>query len=382
MNTELIMQIIFWFLLSLIFWTYFGYMFALKVISVFRRKKVKKSEYYPEVSLIITAFNEENNIRRKIENSLALNYPEDKLEIIVVSDGSTDNTEDIVRSFEDKGIKLLASSEREGKHFGQGKGVEIAKSELLVFSDVSTFLKSDAVENIIENFADPKIGCISGQDEIKSERFSSQGEGFYVRYEMELRALESASNSLVGVSGSFFAIRKILCENWIGNLSSDFYLPIMTYMNGYRTVLEETAIGYYEILDEERNEFARKVRTIVHGMGVLFRFKEILNPFKYGFFSIQMISHKLSRWLVPLYLIFLFLINLLLIDTTSVFLITLTIQAVFYLLALAGYLIPGLKRHFIFKIPLFFVMVNYSIIVAWYNFLLGKSFIIWEPTKR
>lgn len=382
MNTELIIQIVFWFSLFLILWTYFGYMLALKAISMFFEKRVKKSEYFPEISLIITAFNEENNIRRKIENSLALNYPQDKLEIIVVSDGSTDNTEDIVRSFEDKGIKLLASPVREGKHFGQGKGVEIAKSELLVFSDASTFLKSDAIGNIIENFADPEIGCVSGLDEIKSDIFSSQGEGFYVKYEMKLRALESISNSLVGVSGSFFAVRKILCKNWIGNLSSDFYLPIITYMNGYRTVLEDTAIGYYEILDEQRNEFARKVRTIVHGMGVLFRFKEILNPFKYGIFSMQMISHKLSRWLVPLYLIFLFWTNLLLVDTAGIFLIALIIQTVFYLLALAGYLISGLKKLFIFKIPLFFVMVNYSIIVAWHNFLLGKNFIIWEPTKR
>ncbi len=382
MSVDLLIQIIFWVSFFLIFWTYFGYMFTLKVISILHGKKARKGAYFPDVSLIIAAFNEENNIRQKIENSFSLTYPKEKLEIIVVSDGSTDTTEDIVRSFKDRGVKLLTLPERQGKHFAQGKGIKIAKNELLVFSDASTFLRSNAIENIIENFADPEIGCVSGLDEIKSDGFNSQGEGFYVKYEMKLRALESISNSLVGVSGSFFAVRKNLCKNWIGNLSSDFYLPIITYMNGYRTVLENTAIGYYEILGEQRNEFARKVRTIVHGMGVLLRFKEILNPFKYGFFSMQMISHKLSRWLVPLYLIFLFWTNLLLIDTAGIFLITLIIQTIFYLFALAGYLISGLKRHFIFKIPLFFVMVNYSSIVAWHNFLLGNKFIIWEPTKR
>ena len=382
MNVDLIIQIIFWVSFFLIFWTCFGYMIMLKVISVLRGKKVKKGGYFPEVSLIITVFNEENNIREKIENSFSLTYPKEKLEIIVVSDGSTDRTEDIVKSFKDKRIKLLTLPQRQGKHFGQGKGIKIAKSELLVFSDVSTFLRSDAIENIVENFADPEIGCVSGLDEVKSGGFSSQGEGFYVKYEMKLRALESISNSLVGVSGSFFAVRKHLCKNWIGNLSSDFYLPIIIYINGYRTVLEDTAIVYYEILDEQRNEFTRKVRTIVHGMEVLFRFKEILNPFKYGLYSMQMMSHKLSRWLVPLYLIFLFWTNLLLIDTAAIFLVALIFQTVFYLLALAGFLISGLERHFIFKIPLFFVMVNYSIIVAWHNFLLGNKFIIWEPTKR
>jgi len=382
MSVDLAIQVIFWVSFPLIFWTYFGYMITLKVISVLCGKRVKKSEYFPEVSLIVTAFNEENNIRQKIENSFSLTYPEEKLEIIVVSDGSTDKTEDIVRSFKDRGVKLLALPERQGKHYGQGKGIKIAKSELLIFTDASTFLKSDAIENIIENFADPEIGCVSGLDEIKSTDGSSRGEGFYVKYEMKLRALESVSNSLVGVSGSFFAVRKKLCKNWIGSLSSDFYLPIIAHMNGYRTVLENTAIGYYEIQDEQRDEFARKVRTIVHGMEVLFRFKEILNPFKYGFFSLQMTSHKLSRWLVPLYLIFLFWTNLLLIDTAGIFLITLIIQTVFYLLALAGYLISGLRKHFIFKIPLFFVMVNCSIIAAWHNFLLGKKFIKWEPTKR
>jgi cellulose synthase/poly-beta-1,6-N-acetylglucosamine synthase-like glycosyltransferase len=357
-------------------------MFTLKAISVFHGKKVKKEAYFPDVSLIITAFNEENNIRQKIENCFSLAYPEDRLEIIVVSDGSTDGTEGIVSSYKDRGVILLALPERQGKHYGQGEGIKIAKSELLVLSDATTFLKSDAIEKIIENFADPEIGCVSGLDEIKSGRSNSEGEGFYVKYEMKLRSLESSANSLIGVSGSFFAVRKHLCENWIGSMSSDFYLPIIAYKNGYRTVLENTATGYYEILHDPRNEFARKVRTVVHGMEVLFHFKEILNPLKYGFFAVQMISHKLSRWLVPLYLIFFFLMNLSLVNKGDFYLLAMVGQLVFYSLALAGHLVPELKESIIFKIPLFFVMVNYSIIVSWYNFFLGKKFITWEPTKR
>lgn len=382
MSIELVIQIIFWITLFLIFWTYFGYLIALKVISFFHSKEVKKQAYSPEVSLIITVYNEERRIGQKIENSFALDYPKDKLEIVVVSDGSTDKTIDIVRSYQDKGVKLLSLPARHGKHFGQGKGIEMAKSDIIVLSDAATFLKHDAVEKIVRNFVDPKIGCVSGFDEIQSAVSNTHGEGAYVKYEMKLRALESEVNSLVGVSGSFFAVRKYLCQNWIDNTSSDFYMPIIAYMNGYRTVLEKEAIGYYEVLNEPQKEFIRKVRTVVHGMEVLYRFKGILNPFKYGLYSWQMISHKLSRWLVPLYLIFLFWTNLLLVNQNTFFLITFILHIVFYVLAIFAFLIKGLKDIFIFRIPLFFVMVNLSILVAWHNYFIGRDFILWEPTKR
>lgn len=373
---------IFWVSLSFIFWTYFGYLITLKAVSLFYSKKVKKQEYFPEVSLVITAYNEEERISHKIENSLALNYPNDKLEIIVVSDGSNDKTVDIVKSYRNKGVKLLALPIRNGKHCSQGKGIEMAKNEIIVLTDATTFLKDDAVEKIVQNFADQKIGCVSGLDEIQNADSNIQGEGAYVKYEMKLRALESDVNSLIGVSGSFFAVRKHLCQNWIDNLSSDFYMPIIAHINGYRTVLEKEAIGYYETLNKQQKEFTRKVRTIVHGMEVLLKFKGILNPFKYGFYAFQMLSHKLSRWLVPLFLIFLFWTNLFLVSQNTFFLIALVLQIAFYMLAIFAYLIKGLKKILFFRIPLFFVMVNYSIVVAWHNIFIGKDFVLWEPTKR
>jgi len=382
MNGEQIIQIIFWVSFFLIFWTYFGYLMTLKIVSLFYSRKAKKQEYFPDVSLIITVYNEEKNIRQKIENSLSLNFPKDKLEIIIVSDGSTDKTIDIVKSYQDKGVKLVTIPARHGKHYGQGKGIMMAKNDIVILSDATTFLKDDAVKKIVRNFADPKIGCVSGLDEIQNVDPNIQGEGAYVKYEMKLRSLESTVNSLVGVSGSFFAVRKHLCQNWIDDLSSDFYMPIFAHMNGYRTVLEKEAIGYYEILNEQQKEFSRKVRTVVHGMEVLSQFKGILNPFKYGLYACQMLSHKLSRWLVPLYLIFLFWTNLLLINQNTFFVITLALQIIFYMFAIFAYLIKSLKKILFFRIPLFFIMVNYSIVVAWHNYFIGKDFVSWEPTKR
>ncbi len=195
MNIEQIIQVMFWGSLSLIFWTYFGYLIALKSLSLFYSKKeVKKQEYFPEASLIITSYNEEERIGQKIKNSLALNYPEDKLEIIIVSDGSTDRTVDIVKSYHDKGVKLLAIPIRHGKHYSQGKGIKMAKNDIVILSDVTTFLKDDAVEKIVRNFAGQKIGCVSGLDEIQNVDSNIQGEGTYVKYEMRLRALESVVN--------------------------------------------------------------------------------------------------------------------------------------------------------------------------------------------
>jgi cellulose synthase/poly-beta-1,6-N-acetylglucosamine synthase-like glycosyltransferase len=382
MNAELILRIIFWISLGLIFWTYFGYWLGLKVLASIHIKEVKKMAYFPEASLIVAVYNEEKNIIAKVENCLALDYPGNKLEIIVVSDGSTDDTENIVRSFSDRGVKLLALPERQGKHFSQHKGIEIAGSDIMVFSDATTFLEKDAVKNIVGNFADPEIGCVSGLDKIAGADSSSHGEGAYVKYEMKLRALESAVNSLVGVSGSFYAVRKKLCRDWISNMSSDFYLPILAYMDGYRTVLEEKAIGYYRILDEVEKEFARKVRTVVHGMEVLFKFKKVLNPFKYGLYACQMFSHKLSRWLVPLYLMVAFLVSLLLAGGSGFFLTVLLMQIAFYMLALIGYLAANVKSNPIFRIPLFFVMANFSIIIAWYGFIKGRDYVLWEPTRR
>lgn len=377
-----VLNIIFWLILFLIFWTYFGYFLMLKVVSILYTKKVNKSEDYPDVSLIITAYNEEARIGQKIENSLALDYPTDKLEIIVVSDGSTDRTREIVRSYSNKGVQLLSIPERHGKHYGQGKGIAIARNDLLVLSDATTFLSRDAVRKIIRSFADPSVGCVSGEDRLKSGESDSSGEGMYVRYEMKLRRLESLVGSLVGVSGCFFAVRRELCRDWIGNMSSDFYLPNIAIINGYRTVVEPEALGYYEVVGKPEKEFERKVRTVVHGMEVLAKFKTVLNPLKYGAYSLQMMSHKVSRWLIPVYLILLMVLNLLLVNHGIIFQILLLAQIIFYLFGGLAFLAKGLQEKFIFKVPFFFMMVNASILVAWYGFLSKKDYVTWESTER
>ncbi len=375
-------EILFWVFVGLFFWTYFGYPIALSIVSAVIGKDVKKKSEEPYVTLIVTAYNEERGIRRKLENSRNIDYPDGKFEVLIVSDGSTDKTESIVSEFEDEVIELIRLPERQGKHYGQRMGIERAKGDILVFTDATTYLEEDAVRRIVEYFADPEIGCVSGNDRVRTDDPDLPGEGFYVQYEMKLRELESRVGSLVGVSGCFFAVRKSVCADWIDNMSSDFYIPIMTKMQGLRTVLAKEAIGYYELLHDPQHEFLRKVRTVVHGLEVFFKFKRVLNIFKYRTFTIQMLSHKLSRWLVPLYMLCIFVLNLLLLETSVFYALTFILQCFIYGAAFISLVFRDLQKWRLFRIPLFFVMVNLSIIVAWYDYLSGRDFVLWEPTRR
>lgn len=375
-------EAIFWLSVIGIFWAYFGYWLMLKGLSLFYTRPVARGEAKPPLSIVITAYNEERRIAEKLDNTLALDYPKEMLEIIVVSDGSTDRTEDIVRSYAERGVKLLAIEGRHGKHYGQGRGIRMATSEIVILTDATTFLESDGAAMIVRNFADPTIGCVSSEDRMKSSGGGETGEGMYVTYEMKLRALESAVGSLVGVSGSFWAVRKHLCGDWIDNMSADFYMPSITRINGLRTVVEPQARGYYEVLRDPQKEFARKVRTIVHGFEVLFRFARVLNPFRYGFYAVQMFSHKLCRWLAPLFLIAALVSNIFLWGNGLFYQVAIVAQAGLYALSVLAYLVRRLQGVIIFKVPFFFVMFNLSILVAWYKYLTGQEYVTWEATKR
>jgi cellulose synthase/poly-beta-1,6-N-acetylglucosamine synthase-like glycosyltransferase len=377
-----IMAILLWLSFGLTIWTYFGYLVYLKIIALVRTRPVMKGDDRPPVSVVITAYNEERRIKDKIENTLAATYPKDRLEVIVVSDGSTDRTEEIVGSFVGRGVKLLAIPDRHGKHYGQGRGIQAAANDIVILTDATTFIDSSGIETIVRNFADPSIGCVSSEDRPRADAAISSGESAYVRYEMILRSLESDVCSLVGVSGSFFATRKSLCRDWIDNMSADFYMPIISRLNGYRTVLEREAFGYYEVVANPKKEFERKIRTIVHGLEVLFRFKRVLNLFRYGCFSFAIINHKLSRWLVPFYMLAALFANAVLIGDGRPYLALGAAQGVFYLLAILAWRLPRLRNLVIFKIPFFFVMVNVSILMSWYYYLIGREFVLWEPTRR
>jgi cellulose synthase/poly-beta-1,6-N-acetylglucosamine synthase-like glycosyltransferase len=363
-------------------WTYFGYFVLLLLMSLFISKKVIRTNYYPPVSIIITAYNEEKRIGQKIVNTLELEYPKEKMEIIIVSDCCNDKTEQIIEKYVNDGVILVKLISRGGKGIAQLAGINAASHGILVFTDATTSLNQNSLKNIMLNFADASVGCVSGRDVITKEDKVSQCEGIYVKYEMQLRKYESVVNSLVGVSGSFFAIKREICDDWRNEFSSDYYLPIVAYMHGYRTIFDPQAINRYSILKTVKQEYTRKVRTIVLGLVVLLGNFSILNPFKYGFYAFQMFSHKLLRWLVPFFMLSLFLTNIMLTSKSVFWIGVLIAQVLLYFMALLSYLITPLQINSLCSICLFFVISNISIVEAWYKFLFGQKFIVWEPTKR
>jgi glycosyltransferase involved in cell wall biosynthesis len=364
-------QVVFWTSIGFVVYAYLGYPLLLMVLSVFVRRPVRRGAITPTVSFVITAYNEEKRIRDKIENTLKQDYPKARLEIIVASDCSSDGTDEIVRSYQSEGIRLVRASERRGKEYVQKLAVATANGEILVFSDVATILQPAGVSNIVKNFDDPTIGCVSSTDRFIDAGGAISGEGVYIRYEMFLRKLETKVNSLVSLSGSFFAARREVCRNWAVDLQSDFNTLLNAVRMGLRGVLDPDSVGYYRNIADERKEFERKVRTVVRGISVFMTSLSMLNPIRYSLFSWQLFSHKLCRWLVPFALILAFISNAVLLPVSKVYLYAFVIQIGFYATAVGGV-----------KIPSFFVLVNLSILNAWYLYVRGERMVRWNPSER
>lgn len=290
---------IFWGSLVFIFYAYVGYLLILAGLSLFRSRPVLMGNVQPMVSFVITAYNEELRIKDKIDNSLRQQYPRERLEIVVASDCSSDKTDEIVRSYASLGVRLIRAAERKGKEAAQKLAVSQTNGEVLVFSDVATTLPSDGIANIVRAFHDPTVGCVSSVDRFVDAQGNLSGEGAYVKYEMLLRQLETKVNTLVGLSGSFFAARRTVCSPWADDLQSDFNTLLNSMRVGLRGISDPHSVGYYKNLSDEKKEYQRKVRTVLRGIAVLMRSLPMLNPFQYGMFAWQLFSHKLCRWLVP-----------------------------------------------------------------------------------
>ena len=376
------MEIMFYISFFMIFYAYFGYPISLYFLNFIKTRPVKKKFFSPSVSIIIAAYNEENNIYDKITNCLDIVYDADKLQIIVVSDGSTDNTNAIVQSFADRGVQLLVSPERRGKECAQKRALLESRGEIVVFSDVATRIDPRGIQEIVANFADPSVGCVSSYDRLLSQDGSPCGEGAYVKYEMWIRRRESNINTLVGLSGSFFAARKEYCPDLSSDIDSDFVTVLNTVRHGKRAILDPDAVGLYKDLSDSKKEFQRKVRTVLRGMTCFFKNLEMLNAFKFGFFSYQLFCHKLLRWLVPFFLISFFVSNMFLITESSFYLFVIISQVIFYVLCFLCH-IKIISLRFVWsKIPYYFVMSNIAITHAWFDFLRGVRLHTWQPTTR
>jgi cellulose synthase/poly-beta-1,6-N-acetylglucosamine synthase-like glycosyltransferase len=375
-------EFLFWVLLLLSCYSYFLYPFLLNVLVRLRpvSREPTSSAINPKLSLIITAYNENARIREKLENSLAINYSD--LEIIVASDCSSDDTDAIVAQYAAQGVRLVRASERLGKENAQWTAIQSATGDILVFSDVATQIPADALQKMAAYFADSSVGAVSSEDRFISEGGAIAGEGAYVKYEMWLRNMESNLAGLVGLSGSFFAARKQVCQSWDIHSPSDFNTALNCARTGYRAVTASEVLGFYKDLKDPSKEYQRKVRTVLRGITAIARHPDVLNIGRYGLFGWQVWSHKIMRWAVPWLLVMLFLVNVRLFGTGWFYSLVFCGQLVFYGIAIAAHLNESVRANTMARLIYFFVQVNIGIADAACRFFGGKRMTTWQPSAR
>ena len=368
---------LFWLSASVLFYIYFGYPLLLWAWARFFPRPVASSRILPSVSILMSVFNEEKLVAKKMETLLSLEYPKEKLEILVGSDGSTDETAAILKRYEGKGTRVLPLKGRGGKPRTLNFLARQAKGEILVFTDARQRIDPQAVRCLAENFGDPTVGCVSGELFFENVNGSvGEGVGFYWRYEKFIRSRESAIDSVVGATGALYAIRRSLYRPMPeGTILDDVYLPMQAVAQGYRTLLENDARVYDEPSSTPRQEYERKVRTLAGNYQTFRQFSRLLNPFQ-SRIAVQFISHKLLRVLAPFFLVALFLSDLFLLGSPA-YRLFFILQTVFYGAALLGAVAPRrLKR--IFSAPYVFCLLNVSALVGLYRYLSGRQQVTWE----
>lgn len=379
--------IIFWITLGLIIYAYGGYALSIFALSLFVRNPIKiKEGYEPFVTFLITAYNEEKDIAKKLENTLSLDYSQDKLEILVASDGSTDRTDQIVRDYskKDSSIKLLRVEGRVGKTETQNQAVKAAKGEIIIFSDATTDYKKDAIRKIVRNYADPAVGAVSGRYNYVTENGSAMGIAaiFFWDYENFIKSCQTRIKTITGCCGCIYSVRKALYEPLRRDIISDLVEPLKILEKGYRIVFEKEAIAYETTTEHTSEEFKMRTRVITRGMNGMLYMHNLLNPFKYGFVAFQLLSHKVLRWLIPVLMILLFLSNAFLLGHWFYNLVFI-LQVAFYLFALVGWFVDWYgKKTKIFSMPLYFCVVNIASLISLFNIIKGEKKAVWETVRN
>jgi cellulose synthase/poly-beta-1,6-N-acetylglucosamine synthase-like glycosyltransferase len=378
--------VVFWCAVCTLGYVFVGYPLILVIVERFGRKRLEFSApTQPTVSLIVSAYNEEKVIGEKIENCLSLEYPQDKLEIIVVSDASTDQTDAIVTRYAHEGVVLKRMAVRRGKTTGLNAVVPLTQGDIIVFSDANALYAPDAVQKLVRNFADPSVGCVTGDSRYIQLDMSyvGGGEDTYWDYERLLKSKESSLGSMVGGDGAIFAIRKQLFCSLREEDINDFVIPLQIVSQGYRCIFEPEAVCFENSMVHFEEEFRRKVRVVNRSWNGLFRVKQLLNPCRYGWFSIQLMSHKLLRWLTPLFLLAALTSSGFLIWQHWIYSGAVASQVCFYALGMVGLVLERLRiRSRWLSFPCYFVLMSAASIVGILKYMRGEKINIWEPERE
>jgi len=386
------MKLAFWVSLFLIFYTYLGYgivlFFMIKIKRIFKGKPILPSyDNLPSLTIIVAAYNEEDFIENKIKNTLSLEYPSDKIEYIFVTDGSSDNTPDIVRNYPQ--IKLLHSPERKGKIAAMHRTMHEVSTEIVVFTDANTFLNHKALMNIARHYSDPRVGAVSGEKRVQIDETAdaTAGEGMYWKYESKLKTWDSEMYSVVGAAGELFSIKTNIYQAVPPNaIIDDFMISMLIAKKGYRIIYEPEAYASENTSENVKEELKRKIRIAAGGLQSIIWLKDLLLPIEFPLLSFQYVSHRVLRWTItPFLMIAAFVLNFLLVFPTPTLLFSLILiaQGAFYGMSLLGWYFESrqVKVKLLF-IPFYFCMMNYAVIAGIFRYLKGNQSVIWEKAGR
>jgi len=374
---------IFWILFFTVFYTYIGYGVLVYVLSKFCAKSVKRDYSDSPVTVLITAHNEEKNIKSKIDNIFLQDYPLASLKVLVVSDGSTDRTVDIVNEIDSPNLQLVEIDEKVGKAEALNRAIPLCDTDLVLLADSRQSFKNDTVKEIVANFGDENVGAVSGELCFRESNKTvvSEGLDFYWKYEKFLRKHESAIDSSVGATGAIYAIRKKSFRPIAPDtLLDDVVIPMNTVLQGYRCVFEPNAIAYDDVAKTSEEESWRKIRTIAGNFQMFFSNKELRNPFRNRIW-VQYFSHKFLRTIAPALLVALLVFNGILAGDIF-YRILFFMQIGFYLLGITGCILRNNRlRLKVFSVPQAFVMLNYFTLKAFCKYLFFDPQYLWRKDK-
>lgn len=378
-------KILFWLAALALAYAYVGYPVLVWLVARLRPRAVRRAEFEPEVSVVITAYNEERDLAAKLDNTLALDYPREKLEVIVASDCSSDHTDEITRSYAARGVRLHRQAERLGKTAAQNAAVELARGEVILFSDATTLYRPDVLRAMLPNFADPTVGCVAGKLIYVDPAATSVGQGAksYWGYETFLKTHESRACSLIGASGCLYAVRRSAYVPLYHEACSDFIIATKMVEQGLRAVYEPGAVCTEETNRQADKELRMRVRVIAQTYTDLWRHRQLLNPLRGGFYAVELLSHKVMRYLVPLFLLVALVSSAVLAPGSLFFAVLFAGQAAFYAAALAGWLLERAgARVRVLSLPHYFVLANLAAVIAFYKFARGERYARWEPIRE
>ena len=374
---------VFWIAAFLLIYVYAGYPLLLAIIGLFIRGKRPEQGYYPQLSVLIAAYNEEAAIAEKIKQTLALDYPKEKLEVLVLSDCSTDRTDEIVKSYPDSRVRLVRMAERRGKTSAQNFGIREAQGEVVVFSDATAIYHAKALAYMATNYQDPEVGAVSGRYKYfdpEDQSPTGLGSSAFWNYENLIKMMQSKIRTITGCCGCIYYVRKAAYTDLPDDIISDLVQPLQVIRKGYKVLFEDRALAYEETTKSTKEEFSMRVRVVTRAMRGLLSVSDVLKPWKFTWPAFQLWSHKILRWMVPLFLVAILVSNLFLLDN-QFFRAFMVAQLAFYAAALLNMVLP---LHRVWKplgIPLFFCTLNAAALFSMIELSRGKKYVTWQTVR-